>query len=75
MIRLADVLLMGAELYLDNDLSQGTRLLRTGSKRALASRMLPHFNQRPNGLDLIYHERRVEFAGEGIRYWDFLRRV
>ena len=25
-------------------------------------------------IDKIYHERRVEFAGEGLRKWDLLRR-
>lgn len=68
-IRYAEVLLMAAELNLDN-----------------ASKALGYFNQvrtRSMGagaaltsltLDNIYHERRVEFGGEGLRKWDLLRR-
>ncbi len=74
-IRLADVLLMGAELYLDNDLLKAQGYYEQVRKRAFGqSHVAPTLTNDQNGLDLIYHERRVEFAGEGIRYWDLLRR-
>ena len=69
-IRYAEVLLMAAELFLtDNPVKAlgyfnqvRTRSLGTGA--ALTSLT----------LDNIYHERRVEFGGEGLRKWDLLRR-
>ncbi|WP_143306535.1 RagB/SusD family nutrient uptake outer membrane protein [Chitinophaga vietnamensis] len=64
-IRYADVLLMAAELgspnaqlYFDNV-----------RKRAYAE----NFVQLPVNQVNIFNERRLEFAGEGIRYWDLLR--
>ncbi len=69
-IRYADVLLMASELFLADN----------------ASKALDYFNQvrtRSMGtsaakssitIDDIYHERRVEFGGEGLRKWDLLRR-
>ena len=69
-IRYADVLLMAAELWLTDNPAKAlgyfnqvrTRSLGTaGALTALT-------------LDNIYHERRVEFAGEGSRKWDLLRR-
>ena len=68
-IRYADVLLMAAELNLDNNgkasgyLNQ-VRTRSLGDGAALSSIT----------LDDVYHERRVEFGGEGLRKWDLLRR-
>ncbi len=74
-IRFADVLLMGAELYLDNNLGRAQDYYSRVRKRAFGeSHVAPNLSNDQNGLDLIYHERRVEFAGEGLRYWDLLRR-
>jgi len=74
-IRFADVLLMGAELYLDNDLGKAQTYYSDVRKRAFgSSHVAPTLTSDVAGLDLIYHERRVEFAGEGLRYWDLLRR-
>lgn len=74
-IRYADVLLMGAELYLDNDLGKAQTYYSDVRKRAFgADHVAPTLTNDAAGLDLIYHERRVEFAGEGLRYWDLLRR-
>ncbi|WP_173075638.1 RagB/SusD family nutrient uptake outer membrane protein [Tenuifilum thalassicum] len=74
-IRFADVLLMGAELNLDNDLGKAQDYYSRVRKRAFGdSHVPPTLTNDADGLDLIYHERRVEFAGEGLRYWDLLRR-
>lgn len=74
-IRFADVLLMGAELYLDNSLSKAQEYYSRVRKRAFGdSHVAPTLTNDEAGLDKIYHERRVEFAGEGLRYWDLLRR-
>ncbi len=69
-IRYADVLLMAAELNLQGNPSKAagyfnqvrTRSMGTGAAKSTIT------------LDDIYHERRVEFAGEGLRKWDLLRR-
>ncbi|MFO7656429.1 MAG: RagB/SusD family nutrient uptake outer membrane protein [Bacteroidales bacterium] len=62
-IRYADILLMAAEL---------------GSANALDYVNLVHLRSCPDTLlsvdkDIIYEERKWEFAFEGIRYWDLLR--
>jgi hypothetical protein len=69
-IRYADVLLMAAEVWLNDNPTKAagyfnqvrTRALGAGAAKASIT------------LDDIYHERRVEFAGEGLRKWDLLRR-
>jgi len=74
-IRFADVLLMGAELNLDNDLTKAQGYFDKVRLRAFGvGATPPALTNGEAGLDLIYHERRVEFAGEGVRYWDLLRR-
>lgn len=74
-LRFADILLMGAELYLDNDLSKAQEYFNRMFKRAHGNVATPPvLTNSEAGLDVIYHERRMEFAGEGLRYWDLLRR-
>lgn len=74
-IRFADVLLMAAELNLDNDLGKAQGYYEQVQKRAFGDAYVsPSLSNDETGLDLIYKERRVEFAGEGLRYWDLLRR-
>lgn len=74
-LRFADVLLMGAELYLDNDLAKAQNYFNRVYRRAYGpSATPPQLTNTTAGLDIIYHERRMEFAGEGLRYWDLLRR-
>jgi hypothetical protein len=69
-IRYADVLLMAAELYLGTDDPKALDYLNRVRERALgAGSGLLSID-----LDDIYHERRVELAGEGHRKWDILRR-
>lgn len=64
-IRYADVLLMAAELG-----SPGAQLYFDDvRKRAFGA----NFAQIPVTPASLMNERRLEFAGEGIRYWDLLR--
>jgi hypothetical protein len=64
-IRYADVLLMAAELGSAN----AQKYFDDVRKRALGA----NFVQTPVSQANIMHERRLEFACEGIRYWDLLR--
>lgn len=69
-IRYADVLLMAAELNLDADNGKATTYLNEVRTRSLGDGAALSSVT----LDDIYHERRVEFGGEGLRKWDLLRR-
>lgn len=69
-IRYADVLLMAAELLLDTDNAKATNYLNQVRTRSLGAGAA----KSSITLDDIYHERRVEFGGEGLRKWDLLRR-
>ena len=64
-IRYADVLLMAAELGSSN----AQKYFDDVRKRAFGT----NFVQIPVSQANIMNERRLEFAGEGIRYWDLLR--
>ncbi|MGZ8523719.1 MAG: RagB/SusD family nutrient uptake outer membrane protein [Chitinophagaceae bacterium] len=64
-IRYADVLLMAAELGSPN----AQQYFDDVRKRAFGA----NFVQVPANKTNILNERRLEFAGEGIRYWDLLR--
>lgn len=69
-MRLAELYLIGAELYLTIDNAKATDYLNMVRARALGdTAKLTSIT-----LDDIYHERRVELAGEGHRKWDLLRR-
>lgn len=69
-IRYADVLLMAAELFLNDNPAKALGYLNQVRTRALGdAAALSSIT-----LDDIYHERRVEFGGEGLRKWDLLRR-
>jgi hypothetical protein len=69
-IRYADVLLMAAEVWLTDNNTKATGYLNEVRKRAMGDgAALASID-----IDDIYHERRVEFAGEGSRKWDLLRR-
>lgn len=69
-MRLAEVLLMAAELLVDDDNTKATEYLNEVRVRAMGEAA------KLTGvtLDDIYHERRVELALEGHRKWDLLRR-
>jgi hypothetical protein len=65
-IRFSDVLLMAAELYIGVDQTKADAYLnrvraRAGMSDAVAT------------TESLRHERRVELAGEGVRYFDLLR--
>jgi hypothetical protein len=64
-IRYADVLLMAAELGSSN----AQKYFDDVRKRAFGG----NFVSVPVSQTNIIKERRLEFAGEGIRYWDLLR--
>lgn len=69
-MRLAEAYLIGAELYLNVDNDKATDYLNEVRTRAMG----PANAKSSITLDDIYHERRVELAGEGHRKWDLLRR-
>jgi starch-binding outer membrane protein, SusD/RagB family len=69
-MRLAEVYLIGAELYLDSDNGKATGYLNKVRTRAMGDAAA----KGSIDLDDIYHERRVELGGEGHRKWDLLRR-
>ena len=64
-VRFADVLLMAAELGSPNAQDYFDQVRR----RAYGD----NFVQIPVTRENIMEERRLEFAGEGLRYWDLLR--
>ncbi|MBL3655401.1 RagB/SusD family nutrient uptake outer membrane protein [Fulvivirga sediminis] len=66
-IRFSDVLLMGAELHATNGGGRAQEYLDRVRDRVSMPSVTANL---PN----IYHERRVELALEGHRYWDVLRR-
>jgi hypothetical protein len=69
-IRYAEVLLMAAELFMTDNAAKALGYFNQVRTRSLgASKAVTSLN-----LDVIYHERRVEFGGEGLRKWDLLRR-
>lgn len=65
-IRFSDVLLMASELNIGVDQTKADLYLNRVRTRA----GLPESTAT---VDNLRHERRVELAGEGIRYWDLLR--
>lgn len=69
-IRFADVLLMASELFLNDDPVKAVQYFNMVRTRSLGVEAA----KASITLDDIYHERRVEFGGEGHRYWDLLRR-
>lgn len=72
-VRFADVLLMGAELYvITSGESNGTAM---GYINKVRQRAFGNTNHNYTTLTLsdIFTERKLELACEGIRYWDILR--
>ncbi len=69
-MRYAEVLLIASELYLGIDENKALDYLNDVRTRSMGeSAALSSID-----IDVIYHERRVEFSGEGHRKWDLLRR-
>jgi len=72
-IRYADVLLMAAEAH-NRKSSPNDGQARTYLNAVRDRVSLPHVNASGSALtDAIYHERRVELAGEGHRFFDLVR--
>jgi hypothetical protein len=73
-IRFSDVLLMGAELHLDDNLSLAQSYFDEVRDRAfLDDQHRITLTNDASGMDLIMEERRFELALEGHRYYDLLR--
>jgi len=78
-IRLADAYLMYAEAIHTTDPATAVQFVnrvRTRARGANPTTVLPDLSPSLNGqalLDAIYHERRVELAGEGYRFHDLVR--
>jgi hypothetical protein len=71
-IRFSDILLMASELNLKSGGDPNKALIYYAKvrQRAMgASANVPAVN-----IDLLYTERELEFACEGVRYWDLMRR-
>ena len=69
-VRYSDVLLMAAELSL-----KGGNFSRTAQSYYEEVRARAGLTTHPSvSLDKVFEERRKEFLGEGLRYWDLLRR-
>lgn len=69
-MRLAEVYLMAAELFLDDNPGKALDYLNEVRTRSMGDGAA----LTAVTLDAIYHEKRVELAGEGKRKWDLLRR-
>lgn len=74
-IRFADVLLMAAEAHNRKPSADNTKALAYLNRvRTRPSVNMPVLNVTGTALtEAIYHERRVEFAGEGLRFFDLVR--
>lgn len=71
-IRFSDILLMAAELNLlhGGDISKAQSYYASVVRRAMG----PNYTVPNVSHDNIYRERELEFATEGHRYWDLMRR-
>jgi hypothetical protein len=75
-IRFADVLLMGAELHLADDVTKSNNYLKQVRDRAFSNAdpsPVTLTGDNPESRAKIFEERRLELAFEGMRYWDLLR--
>ncbi|WP_422080901.1 RagB/SusD family nutrient uptake outer membrane protein [Ulvibacterium sp.] len=79
LIRLADTYLMYAEAVYASDPTTAIEFVNRVRRRARGTapdNVLPDLDPTLTGqalLDAIYHERRVELAGEGFRFHDLIR--
>jgi hypothetical protein len=72
-IRFSDVLLMGAELHLDDNIALAQSYFDMVRDRAYLPDNGDVSHRLSANKDNIMEERRREFALEGLRYWDLLR--
>lgn len=71
-MRYAEALLIAAELFMDDQPEKAIGYLNQVRTRGMGDAAA--LNASELNIDAIYHERRVEFAGEGQRKWDLMRR-
>ena len=71
-MRYAEVLLIAAELFMDDNPQKAVGYLNQVRTRAMGEGAALSASEL--NLDAIYHERRVELSGEGHRKWDLMRR-
>lgn len=69
-VRFADVLLMAAELSLNGGSFTNTAQYYFEEVRSRAGLTM----HPPVSIERVFEERRLELFGEGLRYWDLLRR-
>lgn len=72
-IRYADILLMRAEAFIEKNENLGEAVLLINEVRDRAG--MPAIEMAPQSIlrEKLRHERRVEFAFEGLRYFDIIR--
>jgi hypothetical protein len=71
-MRYAEALLIAAELFMDDQPGKAVGYLNQVRTRGMGEGAALSASELD--IDAIYHERRVEFAGEGHRKWDLMRR-
>ncbi len=71
-MRYAEILLIAAELFMNDQPGKAVGYLNQVRTRGMGDGAA--LNASDLNIDAIYHERRVEFAGEGHRKWDLVRR-
>ena len=71
-MRYAEILLIAAELFMDDQPEKAVGYLNQVRTRGMGDGAALSASELD--IDAIYHERRVEFAGEGHRKWDLMRR-
>ena len=72
-IRYADVLLMAAEAEAQSGGGNAVNYLNLVRKRAFGDDSHAYSSGEGDILDAVYNERRLEFAGEGHRFFDLVR--
>ncbi len=71
-MRYAEVFLIAAEVFMDDQPGKAVGYLNQVRTRGMGDGAALSASELD--IDAIYHERRVEFAGEGHRKWDLIRR-
>jgi len=72
-IRYADVLLMAAEAEAQSGGGNAVNYLNQVRARAFGNNTHDYSSGEGDILEAIYNERRLEFAGEGLRFFDLVR--
>lgn len=72
-IRYADVLLMLAETYIQEDNVEAGRPFINQVRQRVAAFQYTTLGAKPNAMNILMRERRIELSGEQSRYFDLLR--